>query len=251
MNVAIIGSCVTRDLFTHCPSLTNKLNINLYISRSTINSMVMKSPIKYLVDIDFKTSGFDDKRFLWDLDKSYWQRLKQSDPDILIIDLIDERHGIFIFDGCALTVTKSSLPYIKKVQSLIAGHTLTPLSEEWQAQTNISLKNFVDKIINNINYTKCKIIIHRSLYATTYIEDDQLLSFSNHPTLKSINCVEWNRYLNQMYDYLVIALSAYDLVIEEHLIGGGNHLWDLTPFHYDKTYYEHLAEKISQTLFFI
>lgn len=209
----------------------------------------MKSPIKYLADINLKTSGFDDKRFLWDLDKSYWQRLKQSDPDILFIDLIDERHGIITFDDCALTITKSSLPYIKKMESLTAGHTLTPLSEEWLAQTNISLKSFVGKIINNINYAKCKIIIHRSLYATEYIENDSLLLFSNHPKLKNINCLEWNRKLNQMYDYLVMALSAYDLVIEEHLIGGGSHLWDLTPFHYHKKYYEHLAEKISQTLF--
>lgn len=30
MNVAIIGSCVTRDLFTHCPSLMSKLNIKLW-----------------------------------------------------------------------------------------------------------------------------------------------------------------------------------------------------------------------------
>ena len=113
MRIGIVGSCVSRDLFSRVTDLAGHFKLGPYISRASMVSMVsIPMPTSYIDPSRVSTHGFDDRRFVQDLEKSYWRILSDSASDIFLIDLIDERHATFVQDGVAVTYTSSARQHL-------------------------------------------------------------------------------------------------------------------------------------------
>ncbi len=108
IRVAILGSCVTRDLFEFQKNALDNFEVCFYMARSSVISYMgmpnTDSRIKITGD------GFEDKRARYDLFKNHWSDLEQSQPDIILVDFIDERIGLIQHNG---SIFSASGPTIK------------------------------------------------------------------------------------------------------------------------------------------
>jgi hypothetical protein len=90
------------------------------------------------------------------------------------------------------------------------------------------------------------ILLHKAKYATHYISDEEILPFSS-AILESVYL--WNDYLDEMYAEFDKYNFFSEIILSEKLIlSGGNHKWELTPFHYNRNYYVELYRSILQHL---
>lgn len=244
MRIGILGSCVSRDLFSRVTDLAGHFTLGPYISRASMISMVsMPMPNSCIDPSGISNHKFDDRRFLQDLDKSYWRILSDSASDILLIDLIDERHATFVQDGVAVTYTSSARPHLDPLLEQGFGVRLKPMTEVWEKYTFDSLARFAHLIKSSLpKESVC--IVHHARYATRYLSPlrDSIIDFPVHQQ-ESIS--KWNRFLNRAHDRLSEELGAYSIRLsDDDVIAGGNHFWDLVPYHYDISYYEKLAAEL-------
>lgn len=231
--ISIVGSCVTRDLFTHVPEALLSVTLGAYISRATTLSMVAKAPaaVNRLLSAD-EARTFDDRRFHQDVRKSYFKALSAAKPDFVIVDLIDERHATLeLPDASRVTLTKVSQQFLDKHKLRRQGRSLVPLSDEWLAQQRESWPEFARRIHESA--PEARVLVHHAPYARLYREEDRDHSFPQQEQI-----ARWNVFLDEAYATMTRLLGAKPLVVGEPFIrAGGNHLWDLNPFHYDRAYY--------------
>jgi hypothetical protein len=208
-----------------------------------ISMVSMPMPTSYIDPSRVSTERFDDRRFVQDLKKSYWQILSDSASDILLIDLIDERHATFVQDGVAVTYTSTARPHLDPLLEQGLGLTLKPMTGVWEKYTFDSLVKFAHLIKSSLpKESVC--IVHHARYATRYLSPlrDSKIDFPVHQQ-ELIH--KWNRFLNRAYDRLSEELGAHSIRLpDDDVIAGGNHLWDLMPYHYDISYYEKLAAEL-------
>lgn len=246
MNIAIIGSCVTRDLFDFEIEETSQFNVSLYLSRSNMASMVGESFKELIFPDKTKIKKFDDRRFIVDLNKEHFNLIKSHEWDALIIDLIDERHAMYLLDNKILTYTKSSKEYINEHLKLNegGGRLIQPLSDEMIDMTEkalVKIKEFIEIIARGR-----PVFVHRAKYATHFLSQGRKMEFE--PDI--LNKVHrWNNFLNKCYDLLLDSKFIDLSVSEENILSGGDHKWDLTPFHYDKNYYIELSKLLNSHLY--
>jgi len=235
---------VSRDLFSRVTDLAGHFKLGPYISRASMISMVsLPIPNRYIDPSRVSTHGFDDRRFVQDLEKSYWRILSDSASDILLIDLIDERHATFVQDGAAVTYTSSARPYIDPLLEQGFGVKIKPMTEVWEKYTFDSLGGFAHLIKSSLpKESVC--IVHHARYATCYLSPLRDCK-TDFPVHQQESICKWNRFLDRAYDRISEELGGYSIRLpDEDVIAGGDHLWDVTPYHYDISYYKKLAAEL-------
>jgi hypothetical protein len=242
--LAIVGSCVSRDLLTHQPHAEQLFQLGHYVSRATMISMA-SGPSAELVALlgAESTKTFDDRRFHHDVQKNYFELLRRSAPDVVVIDLIDERHASFCLDdGPAIAYTALSKQFLHKHGWLRRGTVVTPLTDAWVERQAAATAAVAARLRATLPHAR--FLIHEAPYATHQRAPDGVRPFDDQPKI-----ARWNDYLEQAYAELRSALGAERLAVDrERVRGGGEHLWDLTPFHYDRSYYVDLAGQLERAL---
>jgi len=189
-----------------------------------------------------KIQKFDDRRFVVDLNKDHFRLLQNSNWDVLLIDLIDERHAMYCLAEKVLTYTKSSKEYIDQSLRKNGGELIRPLSNQMVKMTEEALAK-IKKNIQTMSNGR-PILIHRAMYTTHFLSEGKKTEFSSD-ILE--NVVKWNDFLDKCYDFLLDESDFIDIdVSDENTLSGGEHKWDLTPFHYDKNYYTELSILLSE-----
>lgn len=94
IRLAIHGSCVSRD--TCDLALGAKSSVRSYVARQSIISVDQPTDNSYLRQLKFP-SDFKQKSFTGDLLGDAFIRLSEaSEVDLLLLDLVDERLGLFV-----------------------------------------------------------------------------------------------------------------------------------------------------------
>lgn len=94
--IAVLGSCVTRQAFLHHegPEPWRLQRPVLYQARSSLVSLLsppLEPPEPLLAAID---NPFEQRATRDDFQRSFWSKLAASQPDLLILDLVDERFDL-------------------------------------------------------------------------------------------------------------------------------------------------------------
>lgn len=242
--LAIVGSCVSRDLLTHQPHAEQLFQLGEYVSRATLISMASgPSPALVALLAAESTKTFDDRRFHHDVQKNYFDRLRRSAPDVVVIDLIDERHASFCLDdGQAIAYTALSKQFLTKHGWLRRGSVVTPLTDAWFERQAAATAVVAERL--RATLPRARFLIHEAPYATHHLAPDGVRPFDDASKI-----ARWNDYLDGAYAQLRAALGAERLAVDrERVRGGGEHLWDLAPFHYDRSYYVDLAGQLERAL---
>lgn len=242
-SIAILGSCVTRDLFTHLPAALEEVTLGPYVSRATLISMAAEAPREVVGLLGGQSAKkFDDRRFIQDARKDYFQILARHEPEFLVLDLIDERHATYLFADGAVTLTKVSRDFLTAHRILGQARTVSPFSADWQGLVDRSIGPVTDRLRRLLPETR--FIVHRARHCERYLDGGQVHAFEDLEPIR-----RWNRYLDASYDALQARLSAIPLqVAPAHALAGGQHLWDRTPFHYDIGYYADLWAQLRQVV---
>lgn len=233
--VAILGSCVTRDLFTHVPEALERVELGPYVSRATLISMAAGAPRQVLAKLGTHVAKrFDDRRFVLDARKDYFRVLAQYKPETLVLDLIDERHATYLFDDGALTVTKVSKEFLAEHGLQRLPRTVGPFGAEWPALQERSIETLIRRLKADLPGTR--FIVHAAPHALRYLSAGTVQAFSDAEPIR-----RWNGFLDPAYARLAEGLAAPQIGPgHAGALAGGQHLWDLTPFHYDVGYYRTL-----------
>ncbi|RAG62714.1 hypothetical protein DN550_33470, partial [Burkholderia multivorans] len=101
MNIAIFGSCVSRDT---CEFMTDGV-VRAYVARQSVRSLQNPHGTDG-VDLSDLTSPFQERMVVGDLEGNGARRIAEiaDDLDVVLVDLVDERRGYWLYeDGSSMT----------------------------------------------------------------------------------------------------------------------------------------------------
>lgn len=238
IRVAILGSCVSRDLFEFQKELFQNFEICFYMARSSVVSYLSLPCLDNKIKI--VGEGFEEKRARYDLSKEHWALLDAARPDIILLDFIDERIGLIQHEGSFLS---ASGPMIKAFERSNGNVMIKrPWSNEIEKLRHWALPVFMERL----SLICQNIVVHKACWAEEFkSENKEIESFAKteFETLISLN----NALLQKMF----VALDNLSIPVEQiggleaGLIAGGDHKWAFCPYHYDKIYYKTLARQFS------
>ncbi|WP_237860986.1 DUF6270 domain-containing protein [Pseudomonas sp. PGPR81] len=236
IRVAILGSCVTRDLFEFQKSTLDAFEICFYMARSSVISWMAPPCFDPKLGID--ASSFEGKRSHWDKLKLHWRLLEESRPDIVIIDFIDERIGIVQHQSSLMS---ASGPLLKAFERKNITHEIKrPWSPEIQQLRAWALPAFLDKVGSICP----NIFVHKAVWAYQYKANNTLESFKGGEFERLIELN--NSIIDPMLATLEDSATAVEQIggLEAGLVAGGDHKWAFCPYHYDSTYYKTVAKQL-------
>lgn len=240
--VAIFGSCVTRDAFELGVVGEAHYKVGPYLSRTTINSS-LASPVAF-ADLfgGERRKTFEERCVIDDVLKLHFERLEQNPFDYLLIDLIDERHGILAVEGSAIC---HSVPFMRmaKAFEIDTGKLTRRLSLDPRVieETLDNIPRFLARLGAIIDPKR--IILHEALWATHYRSaDSKLLAFEKATEIARINDVLRGYYARFKSEAPLSAIAPPD----EVCIGDEMHRWNLEPFHYSESYYRQFMNQLER-----
>jgi len=229
MTVAIFGSCVTRDLFED-PSL--RLRLGHYAARTSVISAVAP-PVAIDAERVRLDSAWQRRSVLADFEKTHFASLAASNPDWIVIDLIDERFDLLRVDGSFLT-NSSALQVADLGGQQLDAESVRRMSAEGCELFDRAVGAFAERVTAIVPAER--IVVHRALWCSRYrAADDSIVEFDER---RLELCGLQNTMLTRGYDALAEALgtrAAITLDPARDLADAGHH-WKLEPFHYAPSY---------------
>jgi hypothetical protein len=254
MKIAIIGSCVTRDIWTMGRELPGDV---FYIGRSSIISIMSSAGQCWPIFSDTEDlSKFSNYMWIADVEKTALKAIAAFKPDVLIMDFVDERFNILGFDGHYVTNSKE-LAESKFLNEMPLGKVLRRGNPEVEQLWIESAEQFVIWLEKTL--PEARIVIHHAQWATKYVETasiyDARLEKRFHSILDGPSGERWNiRKYSKMcvgYSDKISQLIKKSISISarpEFIVGSDLHMWGPAPFHYVKEYYLDTSEKLRSVL---
>lgn len=243
IRLAIVGSCVTRDLFELEPALGEQFEVVCYLARSSVISYMSLPCLDARVRV--AGEGFEVRRAEQDLQKTAWEALEVSCPDLVLVDFIDERIGLIEHQGGYYS---ASGPVIKAFERARVDFVIRrPWDPQMVKLREWALPRFMKKL-----YAICpNIFIHRAQWAEAFRAEDG--------TVRPFAETEWAKLVelnNQVTSPMFAQLEQLPIPVESlgglasgRMLAGGEHKWSFYPYHYDRQYYRGIARQLQARVF--
>jgi hypothetical protein len=240
--VAIIGSCISRDLWP----IRGDTDGLIYVSRTSLASLFAK-PVKGFRpagDPPGKLGRYQHRALVSDLQKTAIGRLVAFRPTHLIFDFIDERFGLLALDGAIVTHS-----YELEVSGYLKGKAfrnrrdIPRLSDACERLWREGAAQMA-ALIRATPLQEAKLILHSARWA----EQSQTGPLPTPEILpkRPENIAAHNALLasyEQAFETLMPPLARVEA--PEHRIADDAHRWGLSPFHYVPAYYETIWEQLA------
>jgi hypothetical protein len=236
--IAILGSCVTREIFEFPGVGVDSCSIVHYGARQSICSAMSPPP---QTDLQIGTSTFEERRSNWDATKSHWNLLELARPEWIIVDFIDERLGLLKYQDAYLT---ASVPIVRRM-AVISPSTpvLRPWSPEVMALRRRCLVPFLAKALEICP----NVLIHRVSWAERYLDQDgQLQHISSTKFARQVEL--HNSVLADLYRAIEDCEVPVRWLNHGPIYAGGKHRFEFSPIHYDCHYFETIHETFRRCL---
>ena len=238
IKIAILGSCVSRDLFE--PPLEG-VEVVSYWARTSLATLFAPS-LPFDAEHYAHKRNFEFRCTKADFRKTVIEDLKNSDFDYLIMDFIDERFHILQIDDSAILCTGHIEVCGVKGQSRIG-----LLSRDRPATMNLwkhGARRFFEEL-DRANIPQNKIILHEAIWAETPEDpaDPQYQRFDGHRALHT-------ELLENYFSYVKsIAPRVRRLRIKDEFVQSDpDSKWGLAPFHYTASYYKRVRRRLTALL---
>jgi len=232
--VAILGSCVSRDLLRI--ALDDETTCALYLARQSIISFGHPVTTNKPAEPEF-AHNFQLACYRSDIEGSGLDRvLKTKAIEVLLLDIVDERHGVYVSPDNEV-ITRSIDGIKTGVYDTLDGwrHLAFGTDEHISAFTK-QVGQTKEKLVQAGMFDKTVVVL--APWATRLTTGEKT-PLSMGKTAKWANKV----------------LPAYERAFETHgftiirpdrhtVIGDPDHQWGPAPFHYIPAFYESLAKQI-------
>lgn len=248
--VAIVGSCITRDLW---PARGEGPADILYISRTSLPSLL--SPPLALSVRDTAPNGltpFEHRSVVWDLTKQALPALLSYRPTHVIFDFIDERYDL-------LQVGEAFANHTWELQTsgyldepvLRAAATIPRMSNDCEALWRRSLRQLA-ALLAGTPLAQARLILHRAQWAKTYLDEQGALhAFPRQTPLlegRTVDLDRQNALLDRYQDAFVREVAGCREVSAplSMQVATPQHRWGLSPFHFGAGYYAEIRRQLAE-----
>lgn len=234
--IAIYGSCVTRDAFEVRP---HPHTIVGYFARSSMISQCAAPIALAPEDLGDTVKEWGRRIVAADLEKTIVERIAAAEPDLVIIDLIDERLPLLRVGGSLLTVSSYAME-TPLVQGLAAdgtrlGATATARNTEFLRTAPMVMARLLEVVGPE------RILLHRAMYSM------RVQGRGRFDGAVRASSRRMNRRLGPWYDAVARASGCREFRPPRRArIADPGHKWGLSPFHYVQPYYERLLDEVDR-----
>jgi len=244
--VAIIGSCITRDLWP----IRGEADGLLYVSRTSLPSLFSK-PLAGLRPAATAPNGltkYQHRAVLADLQKTAAAQLVAFRPTHLIFDFIDERFDLLSVGGalCTHSWELEASGYLRRPAFKGARPIprLSPACDRLWREGAAEMAAFVRATSLN----GARLILHSARWAPSRRDRHgrrRPLSGTEILHGRPADVEQHNRLL-AAYEAEFLKLMPDMAVVEapEHRVADDRHEWGLSPFHYVAAYYRDITRQL-------
>lgn len=246
IRVAVLGTCFSRNAFNSSQYFNpdyKKIYECVYTQfHSSLISLVSK-PVS--LDIkELESLKESDRKFVEvDFDKSFFNKLKESGAEYLILDLYsDASKSILKIDGdryisCSYILEDSK--YIKKLEnSKIIDHTN---NDEYFEVWKVAVGDFIQKLKSIL--PEDKIILNKGRFTPTYFDENREVKSFSDPQLISRNNHFWDKLDNYVM-HLIPKAKVIDLT-DTSYIGDATYPFGKSFSHYESGYYKEFLNRLN------
>lgn len=240
--VAIIGSCISRDLW---PIRGDTAGL-IYVSRTSLASLFAK-PVKGFraaAEPPAKLGRYQHRALVSDLQKTAIERLVAFRPTHLIFDFIDERFGLLAVDGAIVTHSyELDVSGYLKAKAFRNRRDIPRLSDACERLWREGAEQMA-ALIRATPLREAQLILHSARWAdrtqsgplpTPEILPRRPESIAAHNALLAS--------YEQAFQALMPPLARVEA--PERRIADDAHRWGLSPFHYVPEYYEAIWDQFA------
>jgi hypothetical protein len=241
---AIIGSCITRDVWRECGVDFDGV---LYVARTSLASLT-STPLKGVVAPSEPPAGVEGfghnslRRVAADLDKTALAAIVDQRPTHLIFDFIDERFGL-LEQGGAIATHSWELDRLGLIGS--AGLEAPKLIDRQSPRADALWRDGLAKIADLLTQpplAQTRVILHHAQWALRFLDangtsttfDDTVPMWPGTASLTAQNAL-----LRHYRDLFMQAAPRTHVVqaSDRLQVADARHVWGLSPFHYVPDYY--------------
>lgn len=222
MKFDVFGSCITRDPFEFSSS---NHTVGKYIARSSLVSAADDKPLSMPIEFDLG-NNFRNRCLNDDLQKDFRNYVHNSESEVLVIDLIQERYGLNRLNDGLFTYSQD----FRKAK--------LPIGKIIRYDNHFELfKKYIYKISDMLSGYKT-IIIHEANLCPIY--------YKNNGEIGSLPINETDEYFlehgSKYYNLIKeIVPNTFSLKITGY-IGSETHKWGPGKAHYEDEYHQRFNE---------
>lgn len=248
--IAILGSCITRDLW---PIRGGGAENLLYISRTSFPSL-FSPPVAGFQPQDRLPGDLhqhEHAALVADLRKTALARLVAYRPTHLIFDFIDERFDLLAIDGAVASCSGEMVRSGYMAQAALADARRTPrLSPGCERLWMEGAAEFA-AVVRATPLRHAVLIHHQARWATRQRTPDGRISPIRDVEIVSGQPAEIAAY-NSLLERQEAAFSALmppmaRIDAGEFRLADSAHRWGLSPFHYVPEYYDEVRRQLAAT----
>lgn len=234
----ILGSCVSRDLLRIV--MDDETEVALYVARQSIIScgrpVTKNTPDEPVFGHKFILRNYRSDLAGDGLD----QALATRDVDIILIDMVDERHGIYISpDGEVMTRSIDGIN--AKVYDSLEGWDHLPFGVPAHLSLYAGAAAEIKERLTSAGLFEKAIVIFAP-WATH-------LATGEKTPLSMGNSADWANSLLPQYEQVYSDLGFRAVrPSPDSVVGDPDHMWGPAPFHYVKAFYDSIADQIRPLL---
>lgn len=238
VRILICGSCVSRDILN---GEVNGVELSKYFARSSFASAFSKLPCQDSYSSNLE-SDFQRRTVAADFSKELPRYLKDGYFDLILVDFIDERFDLFIYnDGGICTVSNEliSAGFNPKSEG---GQVIKSGSDEFFHLWEYGWKRFIN-IADDLRF-RHKIRINKVFWASMTTTGKGFKTYSNEYIQASNDNLSrlYNRVANDIWPWQFITANP------KHLIADEDHRWGISPFHYIQVYYNNTLSELINSI---
>jgi hypothetical protein len=239
MKVAIWGSCVSRDAFGLCEHPFDQI---AYFARS---SWISQASRPVALDLGMPAGyaqSFGGRVVGEDLDKTIVERLVASEPDVVVIDLIDERFDVVQVEEGAWITASTYLGQSDFGRALRHSGLprMTPSSPERPAAFDAAVGSLAGRLLDLP--ADVPVVLHCAWFTVLGLDGEPAFAEDRYQYAHRHN-VRLAAYATAIRDALgdraVLLLPRDDM-----LRADPDHQWGLDHFHYGQAYYDEFLAAI-------
>lgn len=234
--IFILGSCVTRDAFDF---IAHDHTLVGYICRSSLGSGFAAEPFDLsLAQLDPKNemvSAFQKRMVDIDLQKDTRRQIAGLGPeDIVIVDLIDERFQLLVYNGTLATHSAE----LQRVKPLEAYPQITVIKANTDQHFELWLQG-LRRFAEQARTQGIRVVLNKVSWA----EKDVLGVDFSLPYVRANNA-----HLQKMFTAFQEELNCAAIEYERPFLADPSHKWGQLPFHYEAGVYTEFMAKLNGIL---
>lgn len=244
--VAIIGSCITRDLW---PVRSEAADGLLFVSRTSLPSLLAPPVERFrpAAKAPAELGPHQHRAVLEDLRKTALARLVAFRPTHLIFDFVDERFDLLSAAGTLVTHSweLEASGYLRQ-PALRGARVIDRLSAACEGLWRDAAAEFA-ALVRATPLREARLILHAAQWAQASVDASghrAAVSYSEpfRRTPQPLPIAEHNALLARYEAYFQAVMPAMEVVqAPAHRLADPGHRWGLSPFHYVAPYYAEIC----------